>query len=148
MAESSGRKFVDIGLLVLRVGIGVIFICHGWPKLIGGPDKWAGVGGMGMAALGITRSLEFWGFMAAFSECIGGAALVLGFFTRIFAFLMMLTMAAATAYMILKAQPPASFSGWSHPLSMAIVFLSLVLLGGGKFNIMTLFKSGGGGGGK
>ena len=33
-------KYRDIGLLFLRIGIGVMFIMHGLPKLIGGPEKW------------------------------------------------------------------------------------------------------------
>ena len=32
-------KYRDIGLLFLRIGIGVMFIMHGLPKLIGGPEN-------------------------------------------------------------------------------------------------------------
>ena len=35
---------IDFGLLILRVGIGVMFIIHGWGKLIGGTDKWEAIG--------------------------------------------------------------------------------------------------------
>ena len=31
---------VNTGLLVLRVGIGIIFIIHGMPKLMGGIEGW------------------------------------------------------------------------------------------------------------
>ena len=34
----------DVGLLVVRVGLGVMFMVHGLPKLAGGPAAWTGVG--------------------------------------------------------------------------------------------------------
>jgi len=30
----------DLGLLVVRVSIGIMFTIHGYPKLIGCPEKW------------------------------------------------------------------------------------------------------------
>ncbi len=33
-------KYRDVGLLILRVGIGIMFMGHGLPKLIAGPEKW------------------------------------------------------------------------------------------------------------
>ena len=34
------NKHRHIGLLVLRIGIGLMFILHGAPKLFDGPEKW------------------------------------------------------------------------------------------------------------
>ena len=54
-------RFRDTGLLVLRVGIGVMFMVHGYPKLAGGAEKWAMLGGAlsaflaGRFRLGIDR---------------------------------------------------------------------------------------------
>ena len=42
----------DKGLLILRIGIGVMFMCHGFPKLAGGPEVWTKLGGA-LGALGI-----------------------------------------------------------------------------------------------
>ena len=33
-------KHRDIGLLILRIGFGCLFLFHGLPKLFGGPEKW------------------------------------------------------------------------------------------------------------
>ncbi len=33
-------KTLDFGILVFRLGIGLMFIFHGYPKLVGGPEKW------------------------------------------------------------------------------------------------------------
>ena len=72
-------KYRDAGLLILRVGIGVMFVFNGYPKLIAGPETWAMIGGS-MKALGVDFAPTAWGFMAALSECAGGILLVLGFF--------------------------------------------------------------------
>ena len=37
-------KRSDLGLLLLRIGIGAMFVAHGFPKLIGGPAKWTALG--------------------------------------------------------------------------------------------------------
>jgi putative oxidoreductase len=31
-------RYRDAGLLVLRIGIGVMFMLHGFPKVMGGPE--------------------------------------------------------------------------------------------------------------
>ena len=41
------------GLLLLRVGIGILSLFHGGPKIIGGFDKWYQLGQMAMTPLGI-----------------------------------------------------------------------------------------------
>ncbi len=45
-------KYTDEGLLFLRVGLGIMFVLHGWPKMFGGLKQWAGLG-MAMGNLGI-----------------------------------------------------------------------------------------------
>ena len=74
-------KYRDIGLLILRVGIGIMFVLHGLPKLISGSETWTMLGGS-MKALGLGFAPTAWGFMAALSEFAGGILLTLGFFFR------------------------------------------------------------------
>lgn len=132
--ESSRAK--DLGLLVLRVGIGLIFICHGYQKLFGGPEKWLWLGG-NMVHVGITFTPTFWGFMAALSECIGGGMLVLGFGTRIAAFFMADVMIVA---LMMHFNQGDSFSVFSHPLSLLVVFISLLISGAGAYSIDSRFR--------
>jgi len=87
------RKY---GLFVLRIGIGYLLLTnHGWDKLMGDPEGWAGLGVFGMQHLGITFLPIFWGFMAAFSESIGAIMVALGLCTRLGAGLIMITMLVA-----------------------------------------------------
>lgn len=68
----------DIGLLILRLVVGLILAVHGSQKLFG----WFGGGGLKgtadwLSALGLRPSL-FWALMAGLSEFGGGALLALG----------------------------------------------------------------------
>ncbi len=72
------HKF-DLGILVIRIGIGIMFIIHGYPKVFGGAQKWEKLGGAA-AKVGLDFLPHFWGFMAAFSEFFGGVLLMIGFF--------------------------------------------------------------------
>lgn len=72
---------LDIGLLVLRVAIGVFFVAHGTQKLFGWFDG-SGMDGAEqmLAGFGFTEpGILVW--VTALSETIGGALLVLGLFT-------------------------------------------------------------------
>lgn len=124
-------KYRDPGLLLLRIGLGIMFLNHGLPKLMGGPERWAGMGGA-MKNLGITFAPAFWGFMAAFAESAGGVALILGLAFRPACLLLAFTMTVATLYHLNKGD---GIRGASHAIEVGIVFLSLVLIGPGKYSL-------------
>jgi putative oxidoreductase len=42
---SNLSKYKDFGLLLMRAGIGVLFMFYGYPKLLGGPAMWTQIGG-------------------------------------------------------------------------------------------------------
>ncbi len=124
-------KHRHIGLLILRIGLGCMFLFHGFPKLFGGPEKWEKVGGA-MAAFGITFIPAFWGFMAAISESLGGICLILGLFLRPACILMTITMLVATVSHLSRGD---GLGGASHAIEVGIVFLSLILIGPGKYSL-------------
>ena len=70
--------FLEVGLLVLRVVLGLLFVAHGSQKLLG----WFGGGGMKGTTAMVTRMgfrpVWFWAWMAALSEFGGGMLLTLG----------------------------------------------------------------------
>jgi putative oxidoreductase len=122
-------RYRDAGLLLLRIGFGLAFLVHGIPKIIGGPEKWAALGGA-MATLGVTAAPTLWGLMAALSETVGGLLLMLGLFFRPACLSLAVTMAVALNMHVTKGDP---FPVYSHALEDGIVFLSLMLIGPGKY---------------
>lgn len=126
-------RYREAGLFLLRVGIGICFIAHGWGK-ISNPDGWEGLGGA-VGALGFTpppflaKSL---GFLAALSEFGGGICLILGFVFRPACIMMGMTMLVAMMTHIKRGDP---FGIYSHALESMILFFSLALIGPGKISI-------------
>ena len=122
----------DKALFILRLGMGLMFFLHGYPKLLGGVERWQGLGAYGMGSIGIHFLPVFWGFMAAFSECIGGLMIVLGIQTRNFSLLLLITMVVAAASHLKGGD---GVMGASHAIEAAFVFLFLFLSGSGKIAI-------------
>lgn len=124
-------KFRDLGLLILRVGLGVSFIMHGSQKMFGGPEMWTQIGGA-IGNWGMHMYPVFWGFMAAFSEFAGGFLFILGFLFRPAAILLTITMACA---LTLHFKNGDAFAIYSHALEVGVVFAGLIFVGPGKFSI-------------
>jgi len=132
------HKTRDFGLLLLRLGIGSMFVYHGWGKFFGGPPVWKSVGGA-MGFVGISFVPTFWGFMAAFSEFIGGILMILGLGFQAALTLMCITMAVATTMHLSKGD---GLSVASHAIENGIVFFSLIFIGPGRLSLDEKFKSG------
>lgn len=124
-------KYRNTGLLILRIGLGVMMMVHGLPKIMGGPTGWEGLGGS-MKVIGIGFLPTFWGFMAAISEGLGGFLLILGLFFRPVNLLLVFTMIIAALVHFGKGD---GLDGASHAIELGIVFLSLIFIGPGKYSI-------------
>jgi putative oxidoreductase len=135
---SREREGKDLGLLVLRIGIGVMFILvHGGPKVLGGPERWAGIGGA-MAVLGITAFPVVWGLAAACAEFLGGIGVLLGLWTRWACGFLAFTMAVAATMHLTQGD------GWgkaSHAIEVGTVFISLLLIGPGAYSLDHLLRA-------
>lgn len=126
----------DLGVLLLRIGIGLSEIfTHGGPKIMGGPEAWAKVG-TAMANYGITFYPVFWGLMAALSEFAGGILVLFGLYIRPAAAFMAFTMITAFIGHISRHDP---WGVASHPIELVAVFLCLIFLGSGKYSLNYLF---------
>ena len=132
-------KYKEFGLLILRLGIGGMFILHGWPKITGGPAGWEKLG-MATTSVGIHFAPIFFGFMAAIAEFGGGICLILGLFTREACLLLFIDMVVASTMHLTKGD---GFIVASHAIEAAILFLSLTFIGPGKYSLdetMMIFK--------
>jgi putative oxidoreductase len=125
-------KYRDFGLLLLRVGLGAMFVfVHGWPKLQAGAARWKEVGGA-MKYLGIHFAPEMWGLLAALSEFGGGILLILGLLFRPACGALAFTMAVAAT---LLYKTGGTLSGASQPIELGIVFVALLFIGPGRFSL-------------
>jgi putative oxidoreductase len=123
-------RYNDFGLLLLRIGIGAMMIWHGFPKLRGGPEFWEKIGGA-MARYGVHDFPQFWGFMAGFTEAVGGLLFLLGFLFRpacLFLIFMMITAAMQSFGM-------GGMAAASHPIELGIVFVAMFIIGPGRYSI-------------
>lgn len=132
-------KFRDYGLLLLRVGIGLIFVTiHGFPKITGGVEKWTVYGKVFNKIVGISFIPSFWGFMAAISEFGGGICLLVGVLFRPACALMLFTMLVAVTA---QFRGGYGFSGALQALEMGIVLSSLIFTGSVSFTLTNLLLS-------
>lgn len=126
------NKFsTDYGLLIIRLGIGILFMLHGYPKITGGPEMWSQIGGS-VENIGIHYVPTFWGFMAAFAEFGGGTCLVLGFLFRPALAMLIFTMFIAG---LMHYKSGDGFNGYNHALESGLVFLGLFIAGPGKYSL-------------
>lgn len=130
LLENRYRR-ADLGLLLLRLGLGVLFVLHGYPKLMGGPAAWAELGAE-MRHVGLGFAPTAWGLAAAVAETIGGQLLALGLLFRWACAALLLTMVVATASHLAAGE---GFNGYAHAVESGIVFLGLLLVGPGRYSV-------------
>jgi putative oxidoreductase len=125
------ERFTDFGILLLRIGLGIMMAWHGYPKFTGGVDTWTEIGGA-MSHLGVNIYPMFWGFCAAVVEFFGGIALAFGLFTRLVALTLCFSMMVAS---IMHLSIGDGLQGASHAIELAIVFVSVIFIGPGRFSV-------------
>ncbi|WP_037801636.1 DoxX family protein [Streptomyces sp. LaPpAH-108] len=123
----------DVGLLVIRLAIGVILFAHGTQKLFG----WFGGGGVSGTGQFFTMSGypagEAFAVVAGLTETLGGIGLALGLLTPLAGAAALGTMINAMAV----AWGGGFFApnGYEFPLLMASVALGLALTGPGRLAV-------------
>jgi putative oxidoreductase len=130
------ERNVNLGLLVLRIGIGSMFIFHGLPKLQGGPVGWERLG-HSMEYIGIGFLPVFWGFMAMVSEVFGGICLIAGIGVRVASALMLFTMLIAA---IANLTMGYGLEGIIEIIEVSTALLTLSVAGGGRFTLKEILS--------
>jgi putative oxidoreductase len=124
-------KYSDSALLLGRIGLGIMYLLHGWPKLAGGAATWTKLG-HAMANVGIAFFPQVWGLLASLSEFFGGMLLILGLLFRPACIFLGCTMFVAFMSVWHSTR---NFVEYSRPLEMLFVFFILAFVGPGKFSI-------------
>lgn len=121
----------SLALLIARLGLGLVFVAHGWQKLNdqGLAAVTAGFGKMGVPAPALSA------YFATFVELIGGAALILGFFTGLAGWLLTADMLGALVLVHAKNGVFVGEGGFELVLALGVGSLLLAVLGAGAYSI-------------
>lgn len=127
-----------VALLVLRIGLGVEMVVHGWPK-IKKPSATAGFFGQ----TGIKPAL-FWAWIVALVEFAGGIAIVLGLLTRPAAFFIVVEFLVIILYLKVgkmkqKFSTPEG-AGWEWDWLIMMMAAALLLAGSGAYGLDRVMK--------
>ena len=129
-AHCAGTSF---GLLLVRVVMGAAFMFHGWPK-IQNPTNW-----LNSETTDVHAALQA---AAAISEFAGGAALIVGLFSRLAALGTGITMAVGIGIVHLALRDPFVGKPGARSWESAAIYLAcsiLILLAGpGRFSLDAL----------
>ncbi len=123
-------RYQNFGLLIMRLGIGAMMIWHGFPKLKGGPDLWEKVG-QAMAQFGVHDFPQFWGFMAGFTEAVGGLLFLIGFLFRPTCIFLLFVMIVAA----MQSYTMGGMGNAAQPIELGFVFLAMFIIGPGSISI-------------
>ncbi|WP_404321717.1 DoxX family protein [Cytobacillus firmus] len=124
---------MDLGLLIIRLVIGVLFIGHGAQKLFGwfGGHGLKGTGGW-FDSIGMKPGVMI-ALFAGLAELIGGILFALGFLTPLAALMIAGTMIMA----IVKVHGPnglwATSNGYEYNLTLLSVAIGIALIGPGQY---------------
>lgn len=113
---------------ILRVVFGWIMIMHGLPKWSGGVER---VGNAFANNYGLPR---WFGALAIFFEIVGGAALIVGLFTRFFAAALAIELLIAMLAAHWAKGFSASQGGYEYVLFLGLVSFFIAIRGGGRYS--------------
>lgn len=118
----------DVPALLLRMGLGIAFIVHGYPKLNKQAQKSTGdwLKSMGVPAI--------FGVVAGVAEFFGGIALLVGFLTPIVAALFVVWMLALIWLSLAKIKKKF-VGGWELDFLLLVFSLALATLGSGLLSL-------------
>ncbi len=123
-------QYADVGPLVIRVVVGIIFVVHGWMKVGMGIAGTAGF----LASLGIPAASVF-AVLLIIGEVVGGIALILGVATRFWAAVGVIISVVALVTVHLSKGFLISNGGYEFILLIGAVMVSLLVMGAGKYSV-------------
>ena len=127
------KRDVNLGIFLLRLGVGIVFLIHGIGKLFA-------IGPFALGVSGFAGLLSAFGGAAivvaviiALIETIGGLFLILGLFTNIASLLLAIEMLIA----IFMVHIPNGFYASNGELALILLLgaLAILFIGAGKYSV-------------
>jgi putative oxidoreductase len=131
--RKGGNEMMDLGLLLIRLVVGLTFVGHGAQKLFGwfGGYGLKGTGGW-MESIGLKPGVTM-AFLAGLSELLGGALFAAGVYTWVGAVLITVTMLVAIVKVHLKNGFWLTQNGYEYNLTVIAVVVGVALIGPGAY---------------
>ncbi len=124
---------IDVGILILRISLGIVLIPHGvykFQKKQFFDKKWREEYGLPVGSVLLTGIVQI----------VGGLAIILGIFPRLSALIQILIMLVATWISIGKHGEPflstPEGKGWDVNFLLIGALIALILLGSGGWSIL------------
>ena len=127
-------NYRNFGLLIIRVGLGIMFIYHGYPKIIGGVKTWEMIGSA-TGNVGIHFLPVAWGLLAALTETVGGFLLIIGLGFRLACLFLLIDLTIAALFHLHQTGAEGGLMAASHAIEDAVMFAGLLFVGPGKYSM-------------
>ena len=124
-------KYRESGLLLMRVGLGVLFIILTGPVLLSGPSRWANFGSA-IKNLGVHTNFAFWGFLGALMGCVGGALMIFGLFFRPGVLLVLII---TLVHLLGAIDGAGSYRANLAAIELTLMLVGLLFVGPGKYSV-------------
>ena len=121
----------DVAILLARIGIGVVFVAHGWQKFF---TLGLGTVGEQFAAFGVPQP-HVTAAIVAGVELIAGVALIAGILTPLAGVLLGVTMAGAFYFVHATNGPFVTRDGWELVVALGVGALLIAGVGAGRFSV-------------
>jgi|SRR5579859_183617 len=121
------KKLEPLALLLLRCGVALVFIYHGYPKLFGEKERIIDA----FQAIGLPAYVVY---LTGGVEFFGGIALALGFLTPVAGLLLMLDMCAAM-WKYNFNEGIYAVREYELPLTLGLACLALAVIGSGSISL-------------
>lgn len=122
----------DLGILFIRLALGIVFIYGGWFKVTHMNMVLEGFKSFGLPAI--------IAYYVSYTELIGGVLLLLGIFGRYVGIVFAINMAYAT----FVVNFPRGFSlanfGYEYTLVLMLSSMALITMGAGKYSLAKMLK--------
>jgi putative oxidoreductase len=127
----------DTGILIFRVGMGVMMVFHGIMKIMGGLEFITKLGGLPPLIPENEILQLILGFIVVAFELFGGIGVILGYRFKASCIMIISIMIPAFLYHLGKVNDFESFVRNAWPLEIAIVFAAFLLIGPGEKRLGT-----------
>lgn len=130
------EQLKPLGLLLLRVALGIIFVFHGYPKLFTHTHD-------AMQAFEHMGFPGYFVYIAGVIEFFGGIMLIIGLFTRIAGLLVAGEMAVALWRVHFPQGPITQVKNYEFPMVLAAAAFTLATVGAGLISLDQAIFGGG-----